>query len=114
MAKKKIEDFKVNVDTKKVDVHVEKKDDSVKAEVKTEKVEVKYEKGKDGSDFDLDSKKLDIHVQKDETGTTVQVEAENGFLKRVGNFISKIFIRKFNKFFSFIFCFVNIMIKTQS
>lgn len=97
MAKKKIEDFKVNVDTKKVDVHVEKKEGEFKAEVNTEKVNVKYEQGTDGSDFDLDSKKLDIHVKKDENGTTVEVEAANGFLKKIGNFISKIFVKKFNK-----------------
>ena len=35
MAKKKIEDFKVDVDTKKVDLHVEKKDGGFKAEVNT-------------------------------------------------------------------------------
>lgn len=95
--KKKVEDFKVDVDTKKVDVHVEKKDDSVKVDVKTEKAEVKYEKKENGSDFDLNSKKLDVHVQKDEAGTTVKVEAANGFLKKIGNFISKIFVKKFNK-----------------
>ena len=58
MAKKKIEDFKVDLDTKKVDVHVEKKEGEFKAEVNTEKVDVKFEKGTDGSDFDLDSKKI--------------------------------------------------------
>ena len=67
-----------------------------KKKVEDFKVDVKYEKGEKGSDFDLDSKKLDVHVQKDETGTTVKVEAENGFLKRVGNLISKIFVKKFN------------------
>jgi hypothetical protein len=95
MAKKKVEDFKMNVDTKKVDIHVEKKDDKFKAEVNTEKIDVKYEKGTTGQDFDLDSKKLDIHVKKDENGTTVEVDAENGLLKKIGTLISKIFVKKF-------------------
>ena len=69
----------------------------IKAEVDTEKVDVKFEKNETGSDFDLDSKKLDVHVKKDEAGTVVEVNAENGFLKKIGNLIAKIFVRKLNK-----------------
>ena len=51
----------------------------------------------DKKEFKLDTEKLDVEVKKDETGTVVVVQSENSFLKRVGNWVSKIFVRKFNK-----------------
>ena len=45
----------------------------------------------------MDGKKIDVHVEKTEAGTTVEVVAENGFLQKIGKFISNIFVKKFNK-----------------
>jgi hypothetical protein len=45
----------------------------------------------------LDSKKLDINVTKTEEGTTVVVESENALLKKAGTFLSKYWVKKFNK-----------------
>jgi len=77
MAKKKIKDINISVDTEKVDVNFKKEGDK--------------------KEFTLDGQKLDIHVEKTETGTVVTVDAQNSFLKKVGNWISKIFVKKFNK-----------------
>ena len=77
MAKKKIKDINISVDTEKVDVNLKKEGDK--------------------KEFTLDGQKLDIHVEKTETGTVVTVDAQNSFLKKVGNWISKIFVKKFNK-----------------
>ena len=69
----------------------------VNVEVETPKVKTTLNKDENKKEFVYDSKKLDINVTKDTEGTKVTVDAENGFLKKVGNFISKIFVRKFNK-----------------
>jgi len=97
MAKKKIKDFEISVDTEKVDVKVKKKGDNVKVDVDTPKVDINITKEGENKEFNYDGKKLDVHVKKDETGTTVVVEAENSLLKKVGTWISKVFVKKFNK-----------------
>ena len=97
MAKNKIKDFDVKVDTEKVDVHVKKKGSDFDVDVKTQKVEVELKSEGENKTFNMDGKRIDIHVEKTETGTTVEVVAENGFLKKIGTFISNIFVKKFNK-----------------
>lgn len=97
MTKKKVKDVNISVDTEKVDVSVEKKGKNVKVKVDTPKVDVDLKKEDDIKEFKLDTEKLDVEVKKDETGTVVVVQSENSFLKRVGNWVSKIFVRKFNK-----------------
>lgn len=97
MAKKKIKDFDVTVDTEKVDVHVKKKGSDFDVDVKTQKVEVELKSEGENKTFKMDGKKIDVHVEKTEAGTTVEVVAENGFLQKIGKFISNIFVKKFNK-----------------
>ena len=97
MAKKKIKDFNVSVDTEKVDVTIEKKGEDVKVNVDTPKVDVNIKKEGENKEFNYDGQKLDVKVKKDEKGTVVVVEAENSLLKRFGNWMSKIFVKKFNK-----------------
>ena len=97
MAKKKIKDFNVNIDTEKVDIKIEKKEDSLNVQVETPKGTASIVSDGENKEFKLDSKKLDVLVTKENGATKVVVESENGFFKRVGNFISKIFVKKFNK-----------------
>lgn len=97
MAKKKIKDFDVTVDTEKVDVHVNKKGSDFDIDVNTPKVDVELKSEGENKTFDMDGKKIDIHVEKNGEETIVKVEAENGFLKKIGTFISNIFVKKFNK-----------------
>ena len=47
--------------------------------------------------FKLDSKKLDVEVKKTAEGTEVNVDAENGLLKRVGKLIGRVVNKKFQK-----------------
>jgi diaminopimelate epimerase len=93
MAKKKIKDFEISVDTEKVDVKVKKKGDNVKVDVDTPKVDVNVTK--EGEKYD--SEKLDVHVKKDEAGTTVIVESDNSLLKKFGTWLSNIYVKRFNR-----------------
>ena len=70
---------------------------NVKVIVDTEKVDIQIEKKEDSKEFKLDSEKLDVQVKQDEKGTEVIVESESGLLKKLGTFISKIFVKKFSK-----------------
>jgi len=56
MAKKKKKDLDINIDTKKVDIHLTRKD------------------GK--TDVVIDTEKVDVELTKDETGLKVDVKAE--------------------------------------
>lgn len=97
MAKKKIKDFEISIDTEKVDVKVKKKGDNVKVDVDTPKVDVNVTKEGDNKEFNYDSEKLDVHVKKDEAGTTVVVESENSLLKKFGTWLSNIYVKRFNR-----------------
>jgi hypothetical protein len=97
MAKKKASNVDISVDTEKVDVSINKKGKNVKVKVDTPKVDVHLSKDEEVKEFKLDTEKLDVEVKKDETGTVVVVESKNSFLKRFGNWISKAFVKKFNK-----------------
>jgi carbon monoxide dehydrogenase subunit G len=90
-------DFEVKVDTNKVDVNVKKEGDNLNVNIDTPKVDVNITKDGEDKSFNLDSKKLKVQVDKTEEGTTVNVEAENNFLKRIGNWLSKKYSKKFNK-----------------
>lgn len=96
MAKKKIEDFEVEVKTKKVKVKAKKEAKKVDVIVDTEKVDIEVHTDEATKEFKLDSEKLDVQVTKTAEGTEVTVEAKSNFLKRIGNFIAKKFTRKFN------------------
>jgi hypothetical protein len=95
--KKKVEDFEVNVETKKVKASAKKTGKDVEVKVKTPKKSVEYVKTEEEKSFKLDGKKLDVEVVKTEEGTTVVVQAENSALQKVGNWLSKFFVKKFNK-----------------
>lgn len=97
MAKKKIKDINISVDTEKVDVTIEKKGDNVKVNVDTPKVDVNVTKEGENKEFKYDSEKLDVHVKKDDAGTTVVVESDNSLLKRFGTWLSNIYVKRFNK-----------------
>jgi predicted RNA-binding protein Jag len=71
MAKKNL---KVDIDTDKVDIHVERKDGEVK---------VNY-----------DSKNLDVKVEKTADNVEVKVDAQSGFFKLVGKILSKVLLRR--------------------
>ena len=73
MAKKNL---KVDIDTDKVDIHVERKDGEVK---------VNY-----------DSKNLDVKVEKTADNVEVKVDAQSGFFKLVGKILSKVLLNKTN------------------
>lgn len=97
MAKKKIEDFEVEVKTKKVKAKVKKEGKKLDAVVDTPKIDVEIHTDEGKKEFKYDSDKLDVEVKKTAEGTEINVNAENGFLKRIGNFIGKLVTRKFNK-----------------
>ena len=59
MAKKKIKDFDVTVDTEKVDVHVKKKGSDFDVDVKTQKVEVELKSEGENKTFNMDGKRID-------------------------------------------------------
>jgi len=70
---------------------------NVKVDIEIDKVDIHVEKTEDSKEFKLDSEKLDVQVKQDAKGTEVIVESESGFLKKVGNFISKVFVKRFSK-----------------
>ena len=77
MAKKKIEDFEVEVKTKKVKASVKK--DEVKKE------------------FTLDTEKLDIVVVDENGELKADIQADNNLLKAIGRGVVKVFSRNFRR-----------------
>lgn len=98
MAKKKVKNVDVTVETDKSKVTIKKEDKKVKVAVDTEKVDVSFNKeNENNKEFKLDSKNLDVVVKKEEGNTTVEVKSEKGFLKQVGKVISNVVLRRFKK-----------------
>jgi hypothetical protein len=97
MAKKRLRNVAVTVETDKAKVTVEKKEENLNIEVDTPNVDVTFKKDEDSKEFTIDSKKLDVSVKKEGDVVTAEVTASSNFLTKVGNFISKIFTRKFKK-----------------
>lgn len=95
--KKKLEDFEVNVDTKKVDVKAKKEGENVTVKVDTPNRSAEYTKTEEEQSFKFDGKKLDVEVVKTEEGVKTTVNADNKFLKTIGNVVAKKFSKKLNK-----------------
>ena len=71
MAKKNL---KLDIDTDKVDIHVERRDGDLKV--------------------DFDGKNIDVKVDKTADKVEVKVDSQGGLFKIVGNIIKKILLRK--------------------
>ena len=95
--KKKIEDFELEVKTKKVKVKAKKEGKNVNVVVDTPKVAAELHIDETKKEFKYDGQKLDVNVIKTEEGTTVTVDAQNSILKKIGNWLAKFYIKKFNK-----------------
>ena len=74
-----------------------KKDKKVDIEIDTPKVDVDLHITEETKEFKLDSEKLDVQVVKTKEGTTVVVESENKFFQKAGTWLSKFWVKKFNK-----------------
>jgi NAD-dependent SIR2 family protein deacetylase len=85
---KKKEDFEVKV---------KKQGKNVEVEVDTKNVDVRFDKTETEKHFQIHGKNLTVEVDKTPEGTNVHVDAEKGFLQKVGAFIAKIVTRKFRK-----------------
>lgn len=97
MAKKKIEDFEVNVDTNKVDVKAKKEGENITVKVDTPNRSAEYTKKEDKQSFKFDGKKLDVEVVKTEEGVKTTVNAQNKFVKFGGNLLAKLAAKKLRK-----------------
>jgi hypothetical protein len=97
MAKKKIEDFEVNVDTNKVDIQAKKEGENVTVKVETPNRSAEYIKTEDEQSFKFDGKKLDVEVVKNEEGIKTTVNADNKFVKFGGNLLAKLAAKKIKK-----------------
>jgi hypothetical protein len=98
MAKKKVKNVDVTLETDKAKVTVVKKEKQVKVAVDTPNVDVTFnQEDEDNKEFVLDTKKLDVNVKKEDGVTTVEVKSENGFLRQIGKILSKVILRKANK-----------------
>jgi hypothetical protein len=98
MAKKNVKNVDVTVEAGKAKVTVVKKEKKVKVAVDTEKVDVNFNKeDENNKEFNLDTKNLDVVVKQEEGNTTVEVKSEKGFLKQIGNILSKVVLRRFKK-----------------
>jgi hypothetical protein len=95
--KKKVEDFEVKVETKKVQAKAKKTGENVEVKVTTPRKNVEFTKTEEEQSFKFDSKKLDVDVVKTEEGTKVVVEAENSIMRTVGNWLAKFATKKLNK-----------------
>jgi hypothetical protein len=79
------------------EVKVKKQGKNVDVKVETKNVDVEFEKNETEKHFKLDGKNLKVEVDKTAEGTNVHVDAEKGFLKKVGGFIAKLVTFKFRK-----------------
>ena len=98
MAKQKVKNVGVTLETDKAKVTVVKKEKQVKVAVDTPNVDVTFnQEDENNKEFNLDTKNLDVIVKKDGENTTVEVKSEKGLLKHVGKLISKVVLKRFNK-----------------
>ena len=97
MAKKKIEDFEVEVKTKKVSVKAKKKGKDVEAEVKTPKAKVSVKKEGNKKEAILDTDKLDVIVTEENGEIKSEVVADNALWKTIGKTAVRIFSRNFRR-----------------
>lgn len=95
--KKKVEDFEVEVKTKKASVKAKKEGKKVDAEVKTKKVKASVKKDETKKEFALDSEKLDVIVTEENGEIKADVKADNRFLRAIGRAAVKIFSRNFRR-----------------
>jgi hypothetical protein len=89
--------LKLEVKTKKVKVKAKKEGKNVNVVVDTPKVDAELHIDETKKEFKYDGQKLDVNVIKTEEGTTVTVDAQNSILKKIGNWLAKFYIKKFNK-----------------
>jgi len=95
--KKKVEDFEVDVKTKKVKVKAKKEGDKLDVVVDTPKVDVELHKDENKKEFIYDGEKLDVTIKEENGEITADVQAENKFLKAIGNMIVRKFTRNFKR-----------------
>jgi hypothetical protein len=95
--KKKVEDFEVEVKTKKASVKVKKEGENLDAEVKTKKVKASVKKDEVKKEFTLDTEKLDVVVTEENGEIKAEVQADNNFLRAIGKSVVKIFSRNFRR-----------------
>ena len=95
--KKKVEDFELEVKTKKASVKVKKEGENLDAAVKTKKVKASVKKDENKKEFTLDTEKLDVIVTEENGEIKADVQAENGFLRAVGRAAVRIFSRNFRR-----------------
>jgi hypothetical protein len=98
MAKKKVKNVNVAVETDNAKVTVVKKEKQVKVAVDTPNVDITFNKeDENNKEFNLDTKNLDVTVKKDGENTIVEVKSENGLLNKVGKILSKVILNRFKK-----------------
>lgn len=97
MAKGKLKNVDVTVETAKAKVTVQKKEKKVKVAVDTPKVDVEFTKERDKKEFVLDTPKLDVKVTQEGDVVTSEVTGNSSLLIKLGKFISKVFTKRFNK-----------------
>lgn len=95
--KKKVEDFEVDVKTKKVKVSAKKEGKKLDVVVDTPKVDVELHKDENKKEFIYDGEKLDVTVTEENGEIKADVKAENKFLRAVGNALVRRFTRNFKK-----------------
>lgn len=95
--KKKVEDFEVEVKTKKASVKVKKEGKKVDAEVKTKKVKASVKKDEAKKEFALDTDKLDVVVTDENGEVKADVKSDNNFLRAIGRAAVKVFSRNFRR-----------------
>jgi hypothetical protein len=82
---------------KDFEVKAKKNGKNLDVSIDTPKVDVSLHKDENKKHFKYDGEKLDVEVSKDAEGTKVDVNAESGFLKKIGGIIAKLVTRKFRK-----------------
>jgi hypothetical protein len=98
MAKGRIKNVDVTVETDKSKVTFNKEGEKVNISIDTPKVDVEFNReDKDSKEFNLDTKNLDIHVKQEGDEITTEVQAKSGFLTKLGNLIGKIFTKRFKR-----------------
>lgn len=95
--KKKVEDFELEVKTKKASVKVKKEGKNVDAEVKTKKVKASVKKDETKKEFALDTEKLDVVVTEENGEIKADIQADNNFLRAIGRAAVRIFSRNFRR-----------------
>lgn len=93
MAKSKVKNVDLTVETEKSKVKVKKQDKKVEVVIDTPNVDVTFNQNENSKEFNYDGKNVDVHVKKE--GDSVQADIKSN--SKLGKFLGKLILNRFKR-----------------